>query len=185
MYMINCSWNGPRASSRYHWHILQLNKPFTVSSLYLGSPLSMLGYIFYADSVTLDQSAQISFWALVCENSPSLISHQTLQISDQIVCLGSLIWRESVAYNKFCLYHAKILSSMIDLVFFVAGLPHTPRYLQLLAKRKSLPVWEYKEKFVEVLNKHQTLVLVGETGSGKTTQVCKEEPYCWHKCSPS
>ena len=52
-----------------------------------------------------------------------------------------------------------------------SGLPHTPRYLQLLTKRKTLPVWEYKEKFVEVLNKHQTLVLVGETGSGKTTQV--------------
>jgi len=56
-------------------------------------------------------------------------------------------------------------------IFSVSGLPHTPRYLQLLAKRKSLPVWEYKEKFVEIVNKHQTLVLVGETGSGKTTQV--------------
>ncbi|XP_052269693.1 putative pre-mRNA-splicing factor ATP-dependent RNA helicase PRP1 isoform X4 [Dreissena polymorpha] len=51
------------------------------------------------------------------------------------------------------------------------GLPHTPRYLQLLVKRKTLPVWEYKEKFIEILNKHQTLVLVGETGSGKTTQI--------------
>lgn len=52
-----------------------------------------------------------------------------------------------------------------------AGLPFTPRYLQLLVKRKTLPVWEYKEKFIEIMNKHQTLVLVGETGSGKTTQV--------------
>lgn len=34
-----------------------------------------------------------------------------------------------------------------------------------------LPVWEYKEKFCEILNNHQILVLVGETGSGKTTQV--------------
>ena len=54
---------------------------------------------------------------------------------------------------------------------YILGLPFTPRYIQLLAKRKSLPVWDYKEKFVEIMNKHQTLVLVGETGSGKTTQV--------------
>lgn len=35
----------------------------------------------------------------------------------------------------------------------------------------TLPVWEYKDKFVDTVNNHQTLVLVGETGSGKTTQV--------------
>uniref|UniRef100_A0A672FFX6 ATP-dependent RNA helicase DHX15 n=1 Tax=Salarias fasciatus TaxID=181472 RepID=A0A672FFX6_SALFA len=41
------------------------------------------------------------------------------------------------------------------------NLPHTPRYYEILKKRLQLPVWEYKEK----------LVLVGETGSGKTTQI--------------
>ena len=35
----------------------------------------------------------------------------------------------------------------------------------------NLPVWEYREKFLELLNKNQCLVLVGETGSGKTTQI--------------
>lgn len=61
------------------------------------------------------------------------------------------------------------------------GLPFTPRYLQLLVKRKTLPVWEYKEKFIEIMNKHQTLVLVGETGSGKTTQIPQ---WCldWVRC---
>ena len=52
-----------------------------------------------------------------------------------------------------------------------AGLPFTPHYHTLLKKRTTLPVWEYKEKFLEIINTHQTLVLVGETGSGKTTQV--------------
>ena len=32
-------------------------------------------------------------------------------------------------------------------------------------------MWEYKEKFIDTLNKNQVLVLVGETGSGKTTQI--------------
>lgn len=38
-------------------------------------------------------------------------------------------------------------------------------------KRIGLPVWEYRNKFFELLGKHQTIVLVGETGSGKTTQM--------------
>ena len=54
----------------------------------------------------------------------------------------------------------------------IAGLPFTPRYHQLLQKRIQLPVWEYRDKFIEVLNGSQFMVLVGETGSGKTTQVC-------------
>jgi len=49
--------------------------------------------------------------------------------------------------------------------------PYTPRYFELFRKRIGLPVWEYQEKFLELLNKHQTICLVGETGSGKTTQV--------------
>lgn len=52
-----------------------------------------------------------------------------------------------------------------------SGLPFTPHYYELLRKRTQLPVWEYKEKFIDIVNKHQTLVLVGETGSGKTTQI--------------
>lgn len=53
----------------------------------------------------------------------------------------------------------------------MAGLPFTPRYYELFNKRTQLPVWEYKSQFLEMVSKHQILVLVGETGSGKTTQV--------------
>ena len=38
-------------------------------------------------------------------------------------------------------------------------------------KRVQLPVWEYQEKFLDLLNMHQSICLVGETGSGKTTQI--------------
>ncbi|XP_061619857.1 pre-mRNA-splicing factor ATP-dependent RNA helicase DHX15 isoform X2 [Phyllopteryx taeniolatus] len=50
-------------------------------------------------------------------------------------------------------------------------LPHTPRYYQNLQKRRQLPVWEYRENFTEMLTRHQSFVIVGETGSGKTTQI--------------
>uniref|UniRef100_A0A3B5L758 RNA helicase n=1 Tax=Xiphophorus couchianus TaxID=32473 RepID=A0A3B5L758_9TELE len=51
------------------------------------------------------------------------------------------------------------------------NLPHTPRYHEILKKRLQLPVWEYKDVFTEILMRNQSFVLVGETGSGKTTQV--------------
>uniref|UniRef100_A0A8C5BJE5 RNA helicase n=1 Tax=Gadus morhua TaxID=8049 RepID=A0A8C5BJE5_GADMO len=51
------------------------------------------------------------------------------------------------------------------------NLPHTPRFYDILKKRLQLPVWEYKETFNDILVRHQSFVLVGETGSGKTTQI--------------
>ena len=51
------------------------------------------------------------------------------------------------------------------------AMPYTPRYFELFRKRIALPVWEYQDKFLELLNKHQSICLVGETGSGKTTQI--------------
>ncbi|XP_029382266.1 ATP-dependent RNA helicase DHX15 isoform X2 [Echeneis naucrates] len=51
------------------------------------------------------------------------------------------------------------------------NLPHTPRYCEILKKRLQLPVWEYRESFTDILMRNQSFVLVGETGSGKTTQI--------------
>ncbi|CAG0916978.1 unnamed protein product [Notodromas monacha] len=51
------------------------------------------------------------------------------------------------------------------------GRPNSKRYYELFRKRVSLPVWEYRDRFMDLLHKNQVLVLVGETGSGKTTQI--------------
>ncbi|XP_031497367.1 probable pre-mRNA-splicing factor ATP-dependent RNA helicase DEAH2 isoform X1 [Nymphaea colorata] len=51
------------------------------------------------------------------------------------------------------------------------GRPFSARYYEILDKRKTLPVWQQKQEFLDALEKNQTLVLVGETGSGKTTQI--------------
>ncbi|CAF3656713.1 unnamed protein product [Rotaria socialis] len=48
---------------------------------------------------------------------------------------------------------------------------YSQQYLELLKKRRQLPVWEYKDAFMATLEKNQVTVLVGETGSGKTTQI--------------
>lgn len=52
-----------------------------------------------------------------------------------------------------------------------SGRPYSARYFEILEKRKTLPVWQQKEEFLKAVRDHQSLVLVGETGSGKTTQI--------------
>lgn len=53
------------------------------------------------------------------------------------------------------------------------GRPYSTKYHDILAKRKGLPVWQAREDFVQMINSHQTTILVGETGSGKTTQIAQ------------
>jgi pre-mRNA-splicing factor ATP-dependent RNA helicase DHX16 len=42
---------------------------------------------------------------------------------------------------------------------------------KLQADRKTLPVYPYRESLLQAIEDHQVLVIVGETGSGKTTQI--------------
>ncbi|KAH0492126.1 hypothetical protein TgHK011_007092 [Trichoderma gracile] len=43
--------------------------------------------------------------------------------------------------------------------------------LSIQETRKSLPIYQYREQFLQALEQYQILVIVGETGSGKTTQL--------------
>lgn len=48
-------------------------------------------------------------------------------------------------------------------------------------KRKTLPVYQYRQQFLDAVKEYQVLIIVGETGSGKTTQLPQflyEEGYC-------
>lgn len=47
--------------------------------------------------------------------------------------------------------------------------PFSPKYYTILEKRKELPVWNARSNVLELVNKHQVIILQGETGSGKTT----------------
>ncbi|KAJ5102910.1 hypothetical protein N7532_003439 [Penicillium argentinense] len=37
--------------------------------------------------------------------------------------------------------------------------------------RKSLPIYQFRDQIIEAVHNHQVLIIVGETGSGKTTQI--------------
>lgn len=49
--------------------------------------------------------------------------------------------------------------------------PYSKRWHEIWEKRRLLPVWEQREEFMDMIRKNQIVVLVGETGSGKTTQI--------------
>uniref|UniRef100_A0A8B9FYB8 ATP-dependent RNA helicase DHX29 n=1 Tax=Amazona collaria TaxID=241587 RepID=A0A8B9FYB8_9PSIT len=50
-------------------------------------------------------------------------------------------------------------------------LQSSSRYQRLLTERQELPVFKHKYSIVETLKKHRVVVVAGETGSGKSTQV--------------
>ncbi|CAI4218148.1 unnamed protein product [Parascedosporium putredinis] len=51
------------------------------------------------------------------------------------------------------------------------GRPHTSQYFSILQSRRDLPVHKQRQEFLDKYHSSQILVFVGETGSGKTTQI--------------
>ncbi|KZP24231.1 P-loop containing nucleoside triphosphate hydrolase protein [Athelia psychrophila] len=49
--------------------------------------------------------------------------------------------------------------------------PHSAQYKKILEGRKKLPVFAQMEEFYKMFSNNQIIVMVGETGSGKTTQI--------------
>src|SRR5205807_7425818 len=57
-------------------------------------------------------------------------------------------------------------------LFMEAQLKAAEREAQSIEEtRKSLPIYEWRTQFLEALEQFQVLIIVGETGSGKTTQL--------------
>ncbi|CCD26726.1 DEAH-box ATP-dependent RNA helicase PRP43 NDAI_0I01570 [Naumovozyma dairenensis CBS 421] len=51
------------------------------------------------------------------------------------------------------------------------GNAFTPKYFDILKIRRELPVHQQRDEFLKIYQENQIMVFVGETGSGKTTQI--------------
>ena len=51
------------------------------------------------------------------------------------------------------------------------GRPYSQRYLSILSTRTKLPVYQFKDELINKVLENQCVVVEGETGSGKTTQI--------------
>ena len=47
----------------------------------------------------------------------------------------------------------------------------TPSYIDMLKSRMLLPMWSFKDECLTAINNHQVVIICGETGCGKSTQV--------------
>ena len=47
----------------------------------------------------------------------------------------------------------------------------TPSYEAMLTSRKSLPIWNFKDELLDAITDNQVVIICGETGCGKSTQV--------------
>ena len=43
--------------------------------------------------------------------------------------------------------------------------------MKIKRDRESLPIWQYKDKIIEAVNQNQVVIVAGDTGCGKSTQV--------------
>ena len=46
-----------------------------------------------------------------------------------------------------------------------------PSYIQMLKTRTKLPIWAYRDELLDAIQRHQVVIVCGETGCGKSTQV--------------
>ncbi|EDP51899.1 DEAH-box ATP-dependent RNA helicase prp43 [Aspergillus fumigatus] len=53
----------------------------------------------------------------------------------------------------------------------LTGRPFSSKYFSILQTRRDLPVHQQRDEFLQLYQQSQILVFVGETGSGKTTQI--------------
>ncbi len=65
----------------------------------------------------------------------------------------------------------KMKSSKEKQINKFTGKEYSESYYKLLEKRKSLPVWSSKDKILDLVEKNRIVIIQGETGSGKTTQI--------------
>ena len=47
----------------------------------------------------------------------------------------------------------------------------TPSYQGMLSARKTLPIWQYRNDILNAIEGHQVVIVCGQTGCGKSTQV--------------
>ncbi|AEO59389.1 hypothetical protein MYCTH_2307634 [Thermothelomyces thermophilus ATCC 42464] len=47
----------------------------------------------------------------------------------------------------------------------------SPKFQQMLASRMELPMWQFRQQVVDMVEREQVVIICGETGCGKSTQV--------------
>lgn len=74
-------------------------------------------------------------------------------------------------FNRKELSEAEIQRENLNIVRRFQEKQQSPNYLKMIEARKSLPTWPVREEIVDIINSNQVVIISGETGSGKSTQI--------------
>nr|CAD2161110.1 unnamed protein product [Meloidogyne enterolobii] len=104
------------------------------------------------------------------EEDSSVSSIPVSPSSSQYSTCGSEINEDLGACNK---NHKTKFSKQQQLYFGSTNIPPpaSSRNAQLFASRRSLPIWNFKNKILASIKQHPVTIITGGTGCGKTTQV--------------
>lgn len=51
----------------------------------------------------------------------------------------------------------------------------SPSYREMVKSRQKLPIWNFRDQLLKVIEGNQVVIVCGETGCGKSTQVCASQ----------
>ncbi|MCO5576358.1 hypothetical protein L7F22_030167 [Adiantum nelumboides] len=89
-----------------------------------------------------------------------------LEFKFEISCaMASQFWKPGVEKPS-------LLTDEDDGLFFMAAQPHySSGYMTLERQRQTLPAYKHRTSLLYLMENHATTIVIGETGSGKTTQI--------------
>ncbi|KAF8820957.1 ATP-dependent Rna helicase [Cardiosporidium cionae] len=102
------------------------------------------------------------------------MSKPKLQLSPSLTCARKRIDEENLE-----ILHKKIKKSNFgdapeqNTINPLTKLSYSHRYYEILKSRQKLPAWQARKNFIRLVKRNQIVILVGETGSGKTTQMAQ------------
>ena len=83
----------------------------------------------------------------------------------------SSFYSDSSSDEEYYNYTSTFTPARSSYAWGTSKIQHKDRYYKLLAKRKSLPIWQYKDQVIRSIRNTQVVLFDGETGSGKSTQI--------------
>jgi len=86
------------------------------------------------------------------------------------ICIGCWIKLNEIVSTIFELKYCTFIRDH-EIISAMKSKYHHRKYRDMLIQRKKLPAWNCCDRILDELQYNQVLVVVGDTGCGKTTQV--------------
>ena len=109
-----------------------------------------------------------AFRSIVIRNQHRVRNHTVLQVEGDNVEKLSKESDDSQAFTSITQDPGDLSD---DLKAIWLSKASAPSYNRMLKSRKNLPIWNFKDDILDTVERHQVVIVCGETGCGKSTQI--------------